>query len=169
MAVERRLFFALWPPATVIAAIQRLQMQLGPGRATPVAKLHVTLAFHGRCDQTIYRRLLARAEQIRLPAPRLIFDQLGGPAGSGVTWLTMSQPPLPLIQLAAALGPSGLEERPYMPHITLQRRSQPPPVTSINPIGWQARQFSLVESGAQATPGGYHSLASWRLTGTDVR
>lgn len=169
MAAERRLFFALWPPDSVIAAIQRLQKQLGSGRPTPATKLHVTLAFHGRCDQTAYRTLLARAEQVRLPAPALIFDRLGGFAGSGITWLGMSRPPVPLVQLATALAPSDLEDRPYVPHITLLRKSQPPTVTPVTPIVWRARQFSLVESGAQGAAGGYRSLASWRLMAPDVR
>lgn len=169
MTAERRLFFALWPPAPVIAAIQRLQTQLGPGRATPVAKLHVTLAFHGLCDQATYQQLLSRAEQVHLPAPRLVFDQLGGPMSSGVTWLGMSQPPAPLVQLAAALASPDLEDRPYVPHITLLRQSQPPPVTAVTPLIWRARQFSLVESGVQGVAGGYRSLASWRLLDSDVR
>lgn len=170
----RRLFFALWPPAQAVDQIMALSEQLaGIGKLTPPDKLHVTLAFHGSCNAAQYSHLMARAAQLNWPPIELPFDRLGSFQRPRVVWLGMSRPSGLLSGLAAALGQDSttgdLEANHFVPHITLGRRGSRMHTDLIAPIAWQAREFTLVESGAHGRPGAYHILGRWHLTGADVK
>lgn len=167
---RQRLFFALWPPADVAERIVDVIRTLDT-TGTPVArdKLHVTLAFHGACDAAERAALIARAERVAAAPIDLVFDRLGGFDKPRLIWLGLSHPPASLLDLAGRLRAPGLDQRPYVPHITLQRKADRINAGPIAPMTWRAREFVLVESGAHGVPGTYRTLARWPLAGEGER
>ena len=165
-AIRQRLFFALWPPPDIAEQIAETARALDAG-GTPVArdKLHVTLAFHGACDAAGRDALIARAERAVAPPIDLLFDRLGGFEKPRLIWLGLSDPPSPLLDLAAFLRGPALDPRRFVPHITLLRKAAPISACAVTPLGWRAREFTLVESGAHGAPGTYRILARWPLAG----
>lgn len=137
---------------------------LFPARA-PVAcnKLHVTLAFHGACDTAGREALIARAERVAAPPIDLVFDRLDGLRKPRIAWLGMSELSTALRELAAFLRGPSLDQRCFVPHITLHRKAEPVLACPVAPIAWQAREFVLAESGANGVPGVYRVLARWPL------
>lgn len=166
---RRRLFFALWPPASVLDRIEQATFGLPKdGRPTARHQWHVTLAFHGNCDAWQHRQLIERAGSRQWPTIALSFDRLGYFSRPRIAWLGMSWVPTILCELAAHLAGAGLEAGRFVPHITVRRGCSPVDTGSVVPIGWQAREFTLVESGTHGAPGRYRILARWPLARANV-
>jgi RNA 2',3'-cyclic 3'-phosphodiesterase len=156
-----RLFFALWPDASVREAIQRAAARWSwpdGARRVPAPKLHVTLHFLGsiardRVDAlTTASRVPVRPLELHLDVATL------WPRGLAV--LEASATPRPLDELHAALGERlrdfgvRTESRRWKPHVTLARlghRARAP--LRLEPIEWAVSGYALVESirGANAS------------------
>lgn len=168
MADTHRLFFALWPPAQVLAALDALaeaaRAECG-GRRTRRAALHLTLAFLGdvRGEQLPHLRLLTAGLGFEKFVLRL--DRLGYWPHNQIVWIGCHQPPTGLLQLHAALTGAlfatgfQLERRPFFAHVTLVRRARCTALPMLpGPIEWPVEQVALVESELQPAGACYRIL-----------
>jgi 2'-5' RNA ligase len=164
-----RVFFAIWPDAGVRdalgAAALRAEAECG-GRATPPAKIHLTLFFVGEVDRLRIDALEACAGLVAGTAFILEPSVLGYWRHNRIVWAGSPVSPPSLSRLVAdltsALATAGYrgEERPYVPHVTLVRNARRRPRSHVlDAPGWHAREFALVESAG----GRYEPLARWRL------
>jgi 2'-5' RNA ligase len=164
---DLRLFFALPCPAPMALRIDAWRQAQGfAGRTTPLANLHLTLAFLGHLPGS----QLPLLEQIaaRLPLADLDFelclDRLKCWHG-GLLHLAPSQPPAALLALAnrlhQQLNQAGLpcEQRTYRPHLTLARGSHLPAQTLSPSFTWRAEELVLYRS----EQGHYRPLTRWPL------
>lgn len=168
-----RAFFALWPDATVRAALAPLVRDIARkvhGRPAAVESIHLTLAFLGEVAEAA----LPSLEAIGAAMPRgtcvMQLAQCGTFGGARVAWVAPAETPPELVtlesQLRAALAAGGFrtEERPFAPHLTLARKcGRALPRTAITPIAWNVDRLSLVASSLE--PGGarYREIAGWPL------
>jgi len=166
-ATSARIFFALWPPAVVVDAIETRVDALSPGgRRVARERLHLTLAFHGCCSAARLAELKRSVAGVRIPAFELVLDRIGHFRRPGITWLAPEVTPAPLARLAAALAPpSAVTDKPFVfrPHVSITRKAAPRAPATTVPIVWPVRSFSLVASGCEGAPGRYRELAQWRL------
>ncbi|WP_423823329.1 RNA 2',3'-cyclic phosphodiesterase [Salinisphaera sp. SPP-AMP-43] len=164
-APTQRLFFTAWPPPLVADQVaERARVLDLAGRAVPRDKLHLTLAFHGRCDVGQRLRLIEMADAIVLRPFELVFDRLDCFVRPRIVWLGVSEIPTTLSELAEKLAGERVDRRGFVPHISVMRDAEPVAARAIEPIVWPVADFALVESGAHGQPGGYRTLARWALT-----
>src|SRR5271165_2908687 len=130
LAKPQRVFFALWPDATLRVLLSSLAADVAResgGSPTASNHLHLTLAFLGDQPPERVEALRRIGAGIRARAFALALDTIGGFRRAGIAWLGASAPQSELgalqRELAAALHASGfeLETRPYAPHLTLSR------------------------------------------------
>ncbi len=172
-AKPQRVFFALWPDATLRAPLADLALEVAResgGRPTARNLLHLTLAFLGDQPAAGVETLRGIGAGIRARAFALTFDTIGGFRRTGIAWLGAGapQPELEALQgeLTTALQASGfvLDARPYAPHLTLARHCAVTPERRLpQPLCWCVSSLVLVESASG--PGGpeYRTLADWSL------
>jgi len=166
-----RLFLAVWPDAASAAALAALSGRLAAeagGKPMPEAKIHLTLAFLGSIDEAARRDAIAAAKGIRAARFELVVDQVGSFRGARVAWAGLSRPPRQLLALQSALEAAlrarglALEERPFVPHITLVRNAtRSIPRAPIDPVAWPVDAFTLVRS--EAGTGRYVVEERWGL------
>jgi RNA 2',3'-cyclic 3'-phosphodiesterase len=169
----RRLFFGLWPPANVLAALSGWVIAMPAAHRTPADQLHLTVLFLGAVPAAALPQLLAAAAQVRSdpidqplnrleywPTPRILCA--AGPTSTPLTALRS--------QLLGAATAAGIKPpdaaRPLLAHVTLARRKHtPPPEPGSRPtVSFTAASFSLIESRADsADEQRYVSLADWPL------
>lgn len=170
-ARSRRLFFALWPDADVVAALHvwaRRAHALCGGRIMRPDTLHLTLAFLGELDQDRIPALQALLQNHKLEGGSLCLDHYGrfrGPriiwAGSStrVPWLDVAQ--RGLWQALAAQGFTAPQE-PFRPHVSLLRGAGPGDLHALpvpEPICWTPRRCVLVASTPRESGSFYEELA----------
>lgn len=149
-----RLFLALWPPASVRAALaahaRAWRWPAGAQRYAP-ADWHVTLHFLGAVPRS---RLPELSAALAVPAAGFVL-RFGVPAlwPHGLAVLLPSELAPALLdlhaQLAQRLQQLGCrtEARPYTPHLTLARRAaQAQPPAAAPPWSWAVRGYALAES-----------------------
>lgn len=136
MSDERlRLFVALTLERPARREIVRLQEKMwgenGKGLTRP-ENLHLTLAFLGETAPERVDDICWAMDKVRLQPPELIFDRIGvfKQNAGDIWWLGMKEnKPLEELQfrLADNLTYKGfkLEERKFIPHLTLARKSRP--------------------------------------------
>ncbi len=169
----QRVFFALWPDASLRALLFELAREVAResgGRPTAPHLIHLTLAFLGEQPAARVEALRAVGAGIRAPAFALALDAVGGFARSGIAWLGAQapQPDLAALhaELAAALRAHGfaVEEKPYVPHLTLSRRSAGTTARRLaQPLVWRVSSFVLVESVLGRDGSAYTRIAEWPL------
>ena len=171
LSATPRLFFALWPDAATAAAFAALQPAVG-GTPSPIEKLHLTLAFLGQRPASQLPQLTAILQQLHGAPMPLVFDHYGYFPRVQLSWAALAQPSQALLALhaslmaqlnAAQLAPQP-DEHPYTPHVTLARRTPPPPQAPFAPVHWQAGELVLVQS--DRASGNYQLLARRRLLST---
>ncbi|HET8705100.1 MAG TPA: RNA 2',3'-cyclic phosphodiesterase [Pseudomonadales bacterium] len=186
---SKRLFFAVWPPAERIPTISRTSPPLFSvtgGRLIPPENFHVTLLFLGSVENSTQEQLCRAVDKINERAFTLSFTRRDV-WKNGIASLRCDAAPEALLQLhlqlKAAAKETGIvvEERPYLPHITLIRRANVANWAGQNgalahletPINWEVNEFSLVSSESDAStsdtdnPGSiYRILRRWTLTTT---
>jgi 2'-5' RNA ligase len=168
-----RVFFALWPHPAVrdalAAAAVKAQAECA-GRATPAAKLHVTLFFVGEIERARLGALEACAAAVRAERFTLDMDVLGYWRHNRIVWAGARQTPPALeslvSQLTANLALEGIagEDRRYVPHVTLLRGARcAPKNTSLDTPQWEVPAFTLVESVRAGGGVRYDVLGRWPL------
>jgi 2'-5' RNA ligase len=159
-------FFALWPLGAAADSIAAHAARAGlGGKPVAAARLHLTLAFHGRCAPAAIDNLTQRADAVEGRAFSLVLDRLGGFRRAGVVWVAPSRSPSALTALAAALARAGqgIDQRNFRPHITVSRRGRYPVSSTFPAVTLTAASFALVASGENGAPGAYRALARWSL------
>jgi 2'-5' RNA ligase len=164
-----RLFFALWPDPAAADRLAQLAGELAGrsrGKPVPAGKIHLTLAFLGSVADERVADLLA----VRVPAPAFAMrlDCVGAFRKAAVAWAGVESPPRELLALQSALTQTlaglgfALEERPYVPHVTLVRKVGGALArTAIEPIEWPVLEVTLVRS--DTGTGRYTRLSGWHL------
>ena len=144
-----RLFFALWPPRETAEALARWAEGL-EGRATPVEKIHLTLAFLGGVDPAAAR---AVARRVRAAPFELPVDSAKYMRRNEMVWAGPREMPEGLKALVEALhfqlfrAEFILERRPFAAHVTLMRKARAPAAIEPLPkVKWPVREFALVSS-----------------------
>lgn len=172
-----RLFFALWPDASLRVELQRrLPPFLADVRGKPQRpdQWHVTLEFLGSVPVERQPALWAAADRIEGSPFAIEFDALDHWRRPQVLCLVAGQVPAALATLVAELRASlwaeGFvpEARDYRPHLTLARKVRHGPAGPLaHPLLWPADRFALVRS--VSDPGGsrYEPLRWWNLRGQD--
>ncbi len=169
----QRIFFALWPDASVgdaLAALARDVATESGGRPIADRSAHLTLAFLGNQPAAVVRALSASACAIVLPAFGLVVDRVESWRKNQIAWAGVQSMPPPLLALhgaiAASLRAVGIEpeDRPFSAHVTLARRIERSVQRSlVPPILWQATAFALVASELSSAGARYRVLSSWPL------
>lgn len=172
---SQRVFFALWPDASVHAVLAELAREVaheGGGRATAASLIHLTLAFLGDQPAIQVESLRSLGGGIRARAFALALDAIGGFARTGIAWLGASAPQPELAELHGELTTAlrvrgfAVDERPYAPHLTLARRSAATIERRLpQPICWRVTSFMLVVSELGRKGPAYRRLAEWPLDG----
>ncbi|SCK13071.1 RNA 2',3'-cyclic phosphodiesterase [Vogesella sp. LIG4] len=166
-----RLFFAILPGRHLAGTLHGLARPLTRrcrGRLVPQGSLHLTLAFLGEVAPQRLDELRRIGSQLphAAGAPWQL-DQVGSWHG-GIVWAGASQPCPALDELAAALRSAlaaagfGLEQRAYLPHVTLLRHArQLLPTHAITPLAYPLRRISLMASTLTPQGAHYRELAHW--------
>jgi 2'-5' RNA ligase len=151
-----RLFFAVWPEAASAQRLAALGVRLGEesgGKAVPVERIHLTLAFLGALDAEARTRAVKCALAIRAAPFEIAIDRAGSFRRARVAWAGTSIPPAALLdlqrELADRLKDAGiwLEDRPFAPHATLVRKTKRAlPESRTETIRWAVEAFTLVRS-----------------------
>lgn len=166
-----RLFFALSPNLVTRAALDQIAANLHAswgGRRMHSDTLHMTLAFLGDTPNTRLDALLELAATIPGEAFTFTLDRPGCWQHNHIGWLGVQDTPPALAQLVAklqrALHQSGftVDDRRYVPHVTLLRNAQCGPPPSCHPVIWRAQDFVLLASRKQKP--GYDVLGTWPLS-----
>ncbi len=136
MSDERlRLFVALTLERSARREIVRLQEKMwgenGKGVTRP-ENLHLTLAFLGDTDPERVDDIRWAMDKVRTQPPELVFDRIGvfKLRGGDIWWLGIKENKL-LEKLQFCLADNliykgfKLEERKFVPHLTLARKSRP--------------------------------------------
>lgn len=136
MSDERlRLFVALTLERSARREIVNLQKKMwGENRKglTSSENLHLTLAFLGETDSKRVEDICWAMEKVRMQPPELVFDRIGvfKQSGGDIWWLGIKENKL-LEKLQFCLSDNlmykgfQLEERKFLPHLTLARKSKP--------------------------------------------
>jgi 2'-5' RNA ligase len=167
-----RLFFALWPDAVARAAladiVRLLHGQCG-GRPVPERKLHLTLLFLGSVRRERVVDLRHLASGIKVPPDTLVLDRVEYWRRHELVCLGASRCPPSLSVLVAQLARAvrsldlPVEERPYVPHITLLRRARRrAEACNVEPVLWRIAEFALVQS-ALGRDAVYDVIDRWPL------
>jgi 2'-5' RNA ligase len=164
-----RLFFALWPDEAAAAKLASLAGGLAgrsKGKAVPVEKIHLTLAFLGSvADERVADLLAVRVDAASFT---MRLDCAGAFPKVGVAWAGAESPPPELLALQSKLMRKlarlgfGLEERAYVPHVTLVRKVRGPIARAgIEAIEWPVGEVALVRS--DTGTGRYTRISGWHL------
>ncbi|MBS3953948.1 MAG: RNA 2',3'-cyclic phosphodiesterase [Methylomicrobium sp.] len=165
----KRLFFALWPDESVREHCTGLINKLDLLVIKPInaGNLHVTLCFLGSVNSDCEKALTAAASEIVMEPVRLTFDQLSFWKAPKVLCLTSSLGDLGAARLAGELCVVArslgirLDERPYLPHVTLARGVKNKVEIAFEPVVWAAHSFCLVQSCSTDSGVEYRVLRCW--------
>ena len=143
-----RFFFALALPDSVKSELAKLSMMLDHFRWVPVANLHLTLQFIGNLDRAHLDVVQQAAARIEIPEFPLKLHQVGAfpsSARTSVLWVGVETKG-ELVALHRSLYESlssldlDLEERTFVPHITVGRTKRGVKIDTRN---WIAEHFSF--------------------------
>lgn len=133
-----------------------LHLQYG-GRLIPAVNIHLTLVFVGAVEKSRIPRLVEAANNVRATPFQLRLDRIGSFHAGKIAWVAPAEMPPELSRLVeslhAALRQSGFsfDEKPFVPHISLLRKSRSISPGELNPpIDWAASWFALIESQSTA-------------------
>lgn len=148
-----RLFFALWPPRETALALHEWAKGL-EGRATPVEKIHLTLAFLGGVEPA---KLVAAARKVQAQAFELPVETAKYWRDNHIVWVGPREMPEGLrvlverLHLALYRAEFILERRAFAAHVTLLRKARKPAAIQPLPrVEWPVREFALVNSAGGA-------------------
>jgi len=174
-----RLFFALWPSASVAQALAgyagRLAKQFG-GRATRQETIHLTLAFLGDVEEAQLPAVLDVAHGVEAAPFELSLDRLGFWRHNRLIWAGSgsASPPMELHGLVESLRQRLLAaslpcdaSQSFVPHLTLVRRvgDSHPALPELPAMNWMCDRFVLVRSRLDSSGAGYATVAEFPLAG----
>lgn len=171
-AAAARLFFALWPDATVrrhLAGWAAAVHGSCGGRRVRDEQLHATLAFLGNVPLARLPELAALAAALAVPGFILRFEAAGYWPRKRLVWAAPVEVPHGLSTLAAglasALKATGLEieDRPYFPHVTLVRDARCRGLPALQGFAWDVEEFVLVASTLAPSGSTYGVIGRWPL------
>jgi 2'-5' RNA ligase len=161
-----RIFFAAWPPPETAAALHEWSKAL-QGRSTPVANIHLTLAFLGDADPA---RAAASARRVKASRHELPIDEARFWPKNQIVWAGPRERPEPLDSLVSALqlelhrDKFILERRPFAAHVTLLRRAaKPAALPPLPKVRWRVSEFLLVRSRTSAKGPTYEPVERFAL------
>ena len=169
-----RLFFAVVPEKRQrqqLFELAKLVRIDSSEKVTAVDMMHMTLRYIGPVDQATQQCLIKQASQLQASPFTLSLNITGYWKKPQVTWTGPDQLDENLAQLVNALenlcqscGVSA-ETRPYIPHITLLRKSvrhsaETLPTEIVCPI----ENFVLIESVSTSDGVKYHIVDDWLLS-----
>jgi len=154
--VNRRLFFALWPPQATAEALARWAAPLARetrGQLTRVETIHLTLAFLGSVPEARIEAACVAAGRLRFAAFAFRLEQTRYWKHNRIVWAGASRLPAELPRLAESLARElrgegfKLEDREFVAHVTLLRRAgTPAALPPLPPLEWPVSEFLLVRS-----------------------
>ena len=169
--MQRRLFFAAWPPAKAAASLHAWALEARRrtgGRATRAATIHLTLAFLGEVDEERLdelKTLELRGERHDLPIEQACYWP-----HNRIVWAGPRDLPSALEVLARELNRIlehlGLrtERREFAAHVTLIRNARAPETFPALPrVRWPVEEIVLVESRPVAAGRDYRVLRRYAL------
>lgn len=174
-AKTARLFFALWPPATVVAALNTAAVRVAEafgGKATRPETQHLTLLFLGDFPVDRIPDLIAAARRVTFSGFVLHPDCLGAWSHNRLLWAGCREVPPALgalvDSLRRAVADAGLFSAPpgrdFVPHLTLVRKlARQPEAHALAacwpPLPWPVTEFVLLQSQRDAGGSRYETLA----------
>lgn len=173
----QRLFFALFLPPAAAQALHRHGEAIAAqhrARVMHVDSLHMTLAFLGAVPCVDMPRLFEAGAEVELGSAsiELQIDRFGYWPHNKILWAGCTKTPALLAKLAeklaAALRTRGyvVDQRPFLPHVTLLRRCESAPATAADAgpdIVCTLREFQLVASQSSSNGPRYGVVARWAL------
>lgn len=129
--------------------------------------LHVTVCFLGSVNGDCEVALMAAASDIAMAPVSLTFDQLSFWKVPQVLCLTSSLGDSGASRLAGEISTLArrlgirLDERPYLPHVTLARGVKDKVDIAFDPVVWAANSFCLVQSCSTESGVEYRVLKCW--------
>jgi RNA 2',3'-cyclic 3'-phosphodiesterase len=177
---EHRVFFALHPDAEAAEAIVRLAADLRQrhglkGRPTPVARLHLSLnfvgTFRGPPTKAVMEKAAGLAQKVSAAPFLVTLNQV-------VSWKSDPHPLVltgdegmfgvrllhTAIHKALVIGSMAPRREPEIwPHVSLLWDMRELSGAFIEPVGWMAREFVLVDS--PFGEGRHEILGRWPLAG----
>ena len=159
LRAKQRVFFALWPDASVreqIAVAAAAVITNAQQRVVPVDNYHLTIAFIGALSPAAVPDIITSAHSVRFAPFELVLQQAGYWQRSRIAWLAPAGCPQSLATLVddlwnklAGLGLM-LDSRQFRPHLTLARDADEVASVQLVPaLRWHVQSFALLES----TPG----------------
>jgi len=151
-----RLFFALWPPGEVVAALAAWAKQtqvLTGGRVARPESIHLTLAFLGEVAEGRVGDAIRAARSVRGSGHTLPIEQAKRWSHNDVLWVGPTEIPRSLDALAQSLRTElqkegfAIEARPFAAHVTLIRKARR--AVALPPLphaAWRVTEFTLVQS-----------------------
>lgn len=147
------------------------------GKPVIIDNFHITLAFLANINEQQLHNLLKQSDKIQCPPIDITLNTLGYWAKPKVLYLGTNHCSSALLQLAqycaelATHNNIAIEQRPYIPHLTLSRKA-----TKLPYLGDTAKQhcdfnlhfhsFNLYLSTSTPTGVVYQVLKSWSLQNT---
>jgi 2'-5' RNA ligase len=174
-----RVFFALWPEASVRRALHTLATEYqsqSKARAMRADSLHMTLLFLGGMERARLPQLMQTAGKVSVPPFGFVLEKLSfwphnriGYAASLAEVPALDHLITALQQELVAAG-FPIENREFNPHVTLLRHvGHALESQAITPITWWVDSFVLVES-VKTDPGvRYQILQRWLLAPVAAR
>jgi len=170
----RRLFVAVWPPASLTDQLRSVARPQQPGlRWTTEDQWHVTLRFFGPVEDEREADLRARLASAagRAGGTLASAGPRARPLGRGVWVLPVEG----LDALAGSIGDAAAEigrpplHRPFRGHITLARARQPSALAGLaaEELGdrWTVSEITLVSSDLRPEGARYQVVGRWPLGG----
>jgi 2'-5' RNA ligase len=155
-----RLFVAIWPPPSVLDALEALpRLPLAGARWTTRQQWHITLRFLGQADVEMVTRAFdavsAVAAEVTLgPRPRALGRSVLVLPVAGLDQIAAA------VELATANVGRPPERRPFRGHLTLARATNgalPKPSFEMS-ASWRVEELALVESHTHPAGAVYDTL-----------
>jgi RNA 2',3'-cyclic 3'-phosphodiesterase len=165
-----RYFFAVWPDDDVRAQLSQWSdaIRTGPpARRVPDSNLHITLVFLGNLESAPLEAVRTAAAQTPWHGATLTLDRVGHWNRSRVIWVGSGSGSEALTALAEVLRGRLrrlgflVEERPFVPHVTLYRNAGRRPRWRRKTIYWQIDDFCLVRSTLSSAGARYEVVDRW--------
>lgn len=169
-----RYFFAIWPGAEVRDSLFEWARSVradAPARQVTPDNLHITLVFLGELVPPQVEAVRKVAAATRWREAILDLDRIGYWRRSGIIWAGSGRGSAELSALAEDLRDRlrrlgfRVEERRFVPHVTLYRKARHKPRWQRRPVQWRIDEFCLAES-RLSTDGAHYSVVDrWSTQG----